>query len=130
MIFFNTFLNFNLFNCIYFSCKFRSYECSDLGVHFFWQVLALVCFGLFSEKNKGFLGLDFEDVICTNFHGHFCNQRVKRHSDSKFQSDRRYLAFGSLSKNCSSFTANRVEKCSFEKNVLKSLNSACLLSEA
>ena len=29
-------------------------------------------------KNAVFLGFDLEDV-CTNFHGHICNQQVKVH---------------------------------------------------
>ena len=41
-------------------------------------------------KKKGFLDFDLEDVICANFRGHFCNQRVKIRRYT-IQSDRRYL---------------------------------------
>ena len=45
------------------------------------------------RKNKVFLNFDLEDVVCANFHGHICNQQIKLRRYTKFQSDRRYLAF-------------------------------------
>ena len=49
---------------------------------------------MFFTKTVRFFGFDLEDVICACFHGHICNQQVKIHT--KFQSDQRYLAFGSI----------------------------------
>ena len=63
-------------------------------VNKFWLWYVLV---FFSVKNEFFLGFDFEDVICANFHGHICNQRIKIRKHKKFQSGLRYLAFGNLS---------------------------------
>ena len=48
-------------------------------------------------KMRFFWGFDFEDVICANFRGHICNQRVKISRYTKFQSDRKYLTIGNLS---------------------------------
>ena len=49
-------------------------------------------------KNNVFLGFNLEDVISVNFYGHICNQQVKIRRYTKFQSDHRYLAFGSTPK--------------------------------
>ena len=57
-----------------------------------WFVLAF-----FTIKNEVFfLGFDFGDVICANFR-YICNQGVKICRYTKFQNDRIYLTFGSLS---------------------------------
>ena len=62
-----------------------------------WQVLALLCLGLFHHEKLVFSWVLALKTAFSHFHGHICNQRVEVRRYSKFQSGRRYLAFGSLS---------------------------------
>ena len=72
---------------VFTNCKFclKLFSLKPIFIEVIWK----------TWKIRFFLGLNLEDVICAYFHGYIRNQQVKIRRYTKFQSDRRYLAFGS-----------------------------------